>query len=41
MSFPVQAPERVSLVPVIAMLLQFNGKELAQVIMIIKHLDVT
>jgi len=33
MSFPVQAPERVSLVPVIAMLLQFNGKEVAQVIM--------
>jgi hypothetical protein len=31
MSFPVQAPERASLVPVIAMLLQFNVKELAQV----------
>jgi len=31
MSFPVQAPERGSLVPVIAMLLQFNVKEVAQV----------
>ena len=31
MSFPVQAPERGSLVPVIAMLLQFNVKEVQQV----------
>jgi hypothetical protein len=30
MSFPVQSPERSSLVPVIAMLLQFNVRELAQ-----------
>ena len=30
MSFPVQCPERSSLVPVIAMLLQFNTKEFAQ-----------
>lgn len=30
MSFPVQAPERGSLVPVIAMLLQFNVRELAE-----------
>ena len=29
MSFPVQCPERSSLVPVIAMLLQFNTKEFA------------
>jgi hypothetical protein len=28
MSFPVSSPERTSLVPVIAMLLQFNAKEL-------------
>ena len=31
MSFPVQAPERGSLVPVIAMLLQFNVKEVNMV----------
>lgn len=31
MSFPVQSSEKLSLVPVIAMLLQFNGKELAEV----------
>jgi hypothetical protein len=30
MSFPMQSPERISLVPVIAMLLQFNSKELAE-----------
>ena len=31
MSFPLQSPEKVSLVPVIATLLQFNAKELEQV----------
>jgi len=30
MTFPIQAPERLSLVPVIAMLLQFSTLELAE-----------
>jgi hypothetical protein len=32
MTFPVSAPERTSLVPVISMLLQFSAKELALVL---------
>ena len=31
MTFPLQSPEKASLVPVIAMLLQFNSKEMEQV----------
>ena len=31
MTFPVNSPERNSLVPVLAMLLQFDSKELAEV----------
>ena len=31
MTFPVSSPERNSLVPVLAMLLQFNGKEMAEI----------
>jgi hypothetical protein len=31
MTFPIAAPERMSLVPVIATLLQFNPKELIEV----------
>jgi GRIP domain len=39
MSFPLQSPEKVSLVPVIATLLQFNAKELEQVRDIIVRLS--
>ena len=31
MTFPIQSPERASLVPVIATLLQFNSKEINEI----------
>jgi len=37
MTFPVQAPERLSLVPVIAVLLQFSVTELSEAENALKH----